>query len=45
MDDIFNQMLSSYEINTDTDKRNATFEVMQQIILAGLQQGGFFDKR
>lgn len=44
MDDIFNQMLSSYEINTDTDRRNATFEVMQQIILAGLQQGGFFDK-
>lgn len=44
MDDIFNQMLSSYEINTDIDKRNATFEVMQQIILAGLQQGGFFDK-
>lgn len=44
MDDIFNQMLSSYVINTDTDKRNATFEVMQQIILAGLQQGGFFDK-
>ena len=44
MDDIFNQMLSSYEINTDTDKRNATFEVMQRIILAGLQQGGFFDK-
>ena len=44
MDDIFNQMLSSYEINTDTDKRNATFEVMQHIILAGLQQGGFFDK-
>jgi len=44
MDDIFNQMLSVYEINTDVDKRNATFEVMQQIILAGLQQGGFFDK-
>ena len=44
MDDIFNQMLSVYEINTDTDRRNATFEVMQQIILAGLQQGGFFDK-
>ena len=44
MDDIFNQMLSAYEINTDVDRRNATFEVMQQIILAGLQQGGFFDK-
>ncbi len=44
MDDIFNQMLSVYEINTDTDRRNATFEVMQQIILAGLQQGVFFDK-
>lgn len=44
MDDIFNQMLSVYEINTYTDRRNATFEVMQQIILAGLQQGGFFDK-
>lgn len=44
MDDIFNQMLSAYEINTEVDRRNATFEVMQQVILAGLQQGGFFDK-
>ena len=37
-------MLSAYDLSTDQAKRNATFEVNQQIILAGLYQGGFFEK-
>ena len=37
-------MLSAYDLSTDQSRRNATFEVNQQIILAGLYQGGFFDK-
>lgn len=44
MSEIFNQMMSKYDISTSTAKRNATFEVMQQIVLAGLQRGGFFEK-
>lgn len=42
-DGIFEQMLSAYDLSTETKRRNATFEVNQQIILAGLYQGGFFD--
>ncbi len=41
---IFEQMLSKYQILTDNDRRNATYEVMQEITLAGLYRGGFFDK-
>ena len=41
---IFEQMLSRYEIKTIEQKRNATYEVMQEITLAGLYRGGFFDK-
>lgn len=44
MNDIFQQMLSAYDLSTSQAVRNATFEVNQQIILAGLYQGGFFDK-
>ena len=44
MADIFDQMLSRYEIITQTDERNAIHEVMQQITLAGLYRGNFFDK-
>ncbi|WP_297063216.1 nucleotidyl transferase AbiEii/AbiGii toxin family protein [uncultured Duncaniella sp.] len=44
MDGIFEQMLSQYDISTTVSKRNATYEVMQQIALAGLYRGGFFDK-
>lgn len=44
MNNIFEQMLSQYQIVTDNDQRNATYEVMQQIALAGLYRGGFFDK-
>lgn len=41
---IFEQMLSRYEIKTHEQKRNATYEVMQEITLSGLYRGGFFDK-
>ena len=41
---IFEQMLSRYDTSTSGALRNATLEVMQQIVLAGLYRGGFFDK-
>lgn len=41
---IFDQMLSRYQIVTDNDLQNATYEVMQEITLAGFYRGGFFDK-
>lgn len=41
--DLFNQMLSVFEQTTEQQKRNAIFEVNQQVILAGLYNGGFFD--
>lgn len=44
MNTIFEQMLSQYCIITDKDRRNAIYEVMQQITLAGLYRGGFFNK-
>lgn len=44
MNEIYNLMLSAYEQTTEQQKRNATFEVNQQIILAGLYNGGFFDE-
>lgn len=37
-------MLSVYDTSTPMAKRNATYEVMQQVALAGLQRGGFFEK-
>ncbi len=40
---VFDQMLSRYEIRTDDDRINAQHEVMQQITLAGLYRGGFFN--
>ena len=42
--EIFNQMLSAYDLTTEQLKRNAIFEVNQQIILAGLYNGGFFNE-
>lgn len=44
MKGMFEQMLSRYSIASSESLRNATFEVIQQIALAGLQRGGFFDK-
>ncbi len=41
---MFEQMVSSYQMVTDKDRRNAMYEVMQKITLAGLYRGGFFDK-
>ena len=41
---IFEEMLSNYDTSTTEGLRNATLEVIQQIALAGLQRGGFFDK-
>lgn len=41
---VFDQMLSRYEIRTDNDYINAQHEVMQQVTLAGLYRGGFFNK-
>ncbi|WP_455667666.1 nucleotidyl transferase AbiEii/AbiGii toxin family protein [Phocaeicola sp.] len=43
MNDIYQNMLSAYDLSTEQAKRNAVFEVNQQIILAGLYRGGFFD--
>lgn len=44
MSGIFDRMLSAYDTSDPTAKRNAIYEVMQQITLAGLQRGGFFEK-
>jgi predicted nucleotidyltransferase component of viral defense system len=44
MSGIFDQMLSAYNTSTADASRNALYEVMQQITLAGLQRGGFFEK-
>jgi len=41
---IFDQMISGYNPLSKRDKLNATYEVMQQIALAGLYRGGFFSK-
>lgn len=41
---IFNQMLSGYDITTGQQKRNAIFEVNQQIVLAGLYTWWFFQR-
>ena len=41
--DIYDNMLSAYDLSTEQQKRNAFFEVNQQVILAGLYNGGFFD--
>lgn len=41
---VFEQMLASYEVNDREDKLNAIHEVMQQVTLAALGQGGFFEK-
>lgn len=41
---IFDQMMARYNTRNVDDHINARHEVMQQITLAGLQRGGFFDK-
>lgn len=41
--EIYQQMLSGYNLSTTGQQRNAVFEVNQQVILAGLYHGGFYD--
>ena len=36
--EIYDNMLSAYDLSTEQKKRNAIFEVNQQVILAGLLQ-------
>ena len=40
---VFERMMSQYPQKTANDRRNATYEVMQQVVLAGLYRGGFFE--
>ena len=41
---VVEQMLKRYDLASDEDSANALREVMQEIALAGLYRGGFFDK-
>ena len=41
--EIYDNMLLVYDVATEQQRRNAIFEVNQQVILAGLYNGGFFD--
>lgn len=41
--EIYDMMLSQYDMTTEQNKRNSVFEVNQQVILAGLYNGGFFE--
>ncbi len=40
----FDQMMARYKTQTKDERLNATHEVMQQIALAGLYRGGFFNE-
>ncbi len=42
MSDIFEQMLRQHTIAGENDRKNALYEVMQQVVLSGLYRGGFF---
>lgn len=42
MNDIYNLMLRQHDLSTADNQRNATYEVMQQVVLSGLYRGGFF---
>jgi len=44
MSGVVEQMLQKYTAGTQEDAVQALREVMQEIALAGLYRGGFFDK-
>jgi len=44
MHSIFEQMVSKYSIQTESDRLNAYHEVMQQIALSALHRANFFEK-
>jgi len=43
MNEVYQKMLSQYDLSTMQKRRNGIFEVNQQIVLAGLYHGGFFN--
>lgn len=44
MNNIIEQMLSKYEIKNTTDEINTLKEIIQEIVLAGLSRGNFFNE-
>ena len=42
MQQVLEQMLRAYELQTSTDKKNAIKEIIQEIVLCGLSRAGFF---
>ena len=44
MNSAIEMMLNRYVIQNNTDRENAVKEILQEIALAGLSRGGFFDK-
>lgn len=42
---VVKQMLERYALNTHEDRAHALREVMQEIVLAGLNPGGFIEKK
>ncbi len=40
----FDNALRGYQIKSAKEKQNAIYEITQQVVLAGLHRGGFFDK-
>ena len=44
MNDFFEKALGRYPINNAQDKQNAIYEITQQVVLAGLHRGGFFNR-
>ena len=44
MNTALSQMLSTYDIKTIYDRKNAVKEIMQEIVLCGLSRAGFFKK-
>ena len=40
---LYDRMLSAYDRDTTFQRRNAVYEVSQEIVLSGLYDGGFFD--
>ena len=44
MNEVYQNMLAQYDLSTSQNQRNAIFEVNQQVVLAGLYHGGFFER-
>ena len=40
----FENALRGYQISNTREKQNAIYEITQQVVLAGLHRGGFFDR-